>query len=75
MKHALWIVGLIALGPAIWFLTKFLQQADVDTTGDTTYLQIAVPFFIVSLICFAIFFFKRFREEGEHSQDISITKF
>jgi len=28
--------------------------------------------FAVALVCFAIYFFRRFREEGE--QDISITK-
>jgi hypothetical protein len=30
-------------------------------------------FFLVALVCFAIFFFMKFRAEGE--QDISITKF
>jgi hypothetical protein len=30
-------------------------------------------FFLISLVCFAVFFFIRFRAEGD--RDISITKF
>lgn len=75
MKHLLWVVGLIALGPAIWFLTQFLNAPSVDDGGRTTELVWAGVFFLVALACFAVFFFIRFREEGEHTQDISITRF
>jgi LPXTG-motif cell wall-anchored protein len=77
MKHLLWVVGLVALGPAIWFIYQFNRLPDVDTAGhtgqSTSYLIYAGIFFAVALICFAVFFFLRFKEEGE--QDISITKF
>jgi uncharacterized membrane protein len=73
MKHLLWVAGLIALVPTLIFFQKFYSMPDVDTTGEgTQYLIYSGAFFAVSLICFAIFFFKKFREEGE--QEISITK-
>lgn len=73
MKHLLWIVGLVALGPAVWFLMKFNSESgDVDTGGETTNLVIAGIFLVISLVCFAVFFYMRFKEEGD--QDISITK-
>jgi hypothetical protein len=70
MKHLLWVVGLIALVPALIYFNKFYQLPPGQGREN---LVIAGVFFAVSLICLAIFFFKRFREEGE--QDISITKF
>lgn len=74
MKHLLWVAGLIALVPTLIFFNKFYSSSDVDVTGEgRQYLMYARVFFVVSLVCFAIFFFKKFREEGE--QDISITKF
>jgi hypothetical protein len=74
MKHLLWVVGLVALGPAIWFLVQFNNAPSADESSEGMRdLIIAGVFFLIALICFAIFFFIRFREEGE--QDISITKF
>ena len=74
MKHLLWVAGLIALGPTLYFFNEYYKQPDVDTTGQGThYLVYTGIFFVIALICFAVFFFLRFREEGE--QDISITKF
>ncbi len=72
MKHLLWIVGLVALGPAVWFLLQFSQSHDVDKGGDTSKLVYAGIFLVIALICFAIYFFKKFKDEGD--QDISITK-
>lgn len=70
MKHLLWVVGLIALGPTLYYFNQFYKQPEEQ---GKELLAIAGVFFLVSLICFAVFFFLRFREEGE--QDISITKF
>lgn len=70
MKHLLWVVGLAALAPAIWFFTKFYQSPENE---GTEHLVKAGIFFAISLVCWAIFFFLKFREEGQ--QDISITKF
>jgi hypothetical protein len=74
MKHLLWIVGLVALGPTLYFFNEFYKLPPVDESNHgTQYLIYAGIFFLISLVCFAVFFFIRFREEGE--QDISITKF
>ena len=70
MKHLLWVVGLIALVPGLWFLNLFLKSAE---NQNTHYLAYSAIFLVVALACFAVFVFKRFREAGE--QDISITKF
>ncbi len=70
MKHLLWVVGLIALGPALWFFNQFYKSPEEEGTH---YLAYAGIFFVIALVCFAVFFFIRFRAEGD--QDISITKF
>ena len=70
MKHLLWLVGLLALLPALWFFNVFYKSQE---NQNTHYLGYAGLCFLVTLVCFAIFFFKKFREEGQ--QDISITKF
>jgi hypothetical protein len=70
MKHVLWIVGLVALAPAIYFFSRFYQSAENE---GTEHLMMAGIFFAVSLVMWAVFFFLKFREEGQ--QDISITKF
>ena len=72
MNHVLWVVGLITLIVGGWKTYDYMYTP--PNTGKTS-LYLAVGAFVVSLICWAIFFFRRFREEGEHSQDISITKF
>jgi hypothetical protein len=71
MKNLLLLVGVIGLGAGAWFLYKYLYQPTNAT--ERTNLIMGGVFFLVALICFAVFFFKRFREEGE--QDISITKY
>jgi len=70
MKNLLLLVGVVGLGAAAWFLYKYLYQA---SSADKTNLVLGGVFFLVAAVSFAIFFFMRFREEGE--QDISITKF
>lgn len=71
MKNVLLLVGVIGLGAGAWFLYKYLYQ--VVNATERTNLILGGIFFLVALICFAFFFFMKFREEGE--QDISITKF
>ncbi|HXU08886.1 MAG TPA: hypothetical protein VN743_07795 [Blastocatellia bacterium] len=71
MKNLLLLVGVIGLGAGAVFLYKYLYQP--TNTPERTNLVFGGAFFLVALICFAVFFFMRFREEGE--QDISITKF
>ena len=74
MKHLLWVVGLIALGPAAYFLYRYSNATSVDDSKEGMPLLVyAGIFFLISLVCFAVFFFIRFRQEGD--QDISITKF
>jgi hypothetical protein len=70
MKHLLWVVGLAALIPAVMFFVKF---SDAPANQGRNDLLLSVVFLVISLICWAMFFFNRFREEGK--QDISITKF
>ena len=70
MKNLLLLVGVIGIGAGAWFLYKYLYQA---SSADKTNLILGGVFFLVALISFAIFFFKRFREEGEHQSDMSIT--
>ena len=67
MNHLLWVVGLITL--AFGGYETYVYMYDKNPGNS---LMIAVICFVVSLICWALFFFRRFREEGE--QDISITK-
>ena len=70
MKHILWVIGLATLAPTIFYFVKYLE-ATPGTARNS--LALAGVFFVVSLVFWAIFFFKRFREEGQ--QDISITKY
>jgi len=71
MKNLLLLVGVIGLGAGAWFLYKYLYQPNNAT--ERTNLVMGGGLFLVALVCFAIFFFMRFRAEGD--QDISITKF
>ena len=73
MKIVLLLVGVAGLGAGAYFLYQYLYQAPNDT--ERTNLVLGGVFFLVALIGFAIFFFMRFREEGEHQKDISITRF
>jgi hypothetical protein len=70
MKHILWLAGLVALIPALYFFNLFYQSAENENVH---YLAYAGGCFLIALVFFAIFFFRKFREEGQ--QDISITKF
>ena len=71
MKSLLLLVGVAGLGTGAWFLYKYLYQR--VNAPERTNLVLGGAFLLVALVCFAVFFFKKFREEGE--QDISITKF
>ena len=71
MKNLLLLVGVIGLGAGAWFLYQYLYPPPNVT--ERTNLILGGAFFLVGLICFAVFFFMKFREEGD--QDISITKF
>ena len=71
MKAILLVVGVLGLGVGCWFIYQYMYPADIG--GGRNPLIYGGLSLAVALVCFAIFFFKRFREEGE--QDISITKF
>jgi hypothetical protein len=71
MKNVLLLVGVIGLGAGAWYLYKYLYQPNNVT--QRTNLILGGIFFLAALVCFAVFFFMRFREEGD--QEISITKF
>jgi len=65
------LLGVIGLGAGAWFLYQFLFEP--TNMPDRTNLILGGVFFVAALICFAVFFYVRFREEGE--QEIHITKF
>jgi hypothetical protein len=71
MKNLLLLVGVIGLGAGALFLYKYLNQPNNGT--ERTNLIVGGSFFLAALICFAFYFFMKFRAEGD--QDISITKF
>ena len=70
MKNVLMLVGLISLLVGGYFLYKYMYT---PATEGYTSLYTAIAAFVVSVICWGIYFFQKFKEEGE--QDISITKF
>jgi flagellar biogenesis protein FliO len=70
MNKLLLLLGVIGIIGGGIYIVKFVNQGQA---GDKTNLILAAVFFVVALICFAIFFFKKFRSEAD--QDISITKF
>ena len=70
MKNVLLLVGVVGLGAGAWFIYQYMYTAH---TTDRSDLILGGVFLLVALICFAFFFFMKFREEGD--QDISITKF
>lgn len=71
MKNVLLLVGVVGLGAGAWFIYQYMYTA--EGAIDKTDLVLGGVFFLVALACFAVFFFMKFREEGD--QDISITKF
>ena len=70
MKNLLLGLGVIGLIPGAWFIYRYLYP---DGTAVKSDLVLGGVLLAVALICFAVFFFMKFKEEGE--QDISITKF
>ena len=72
MKNALLLVGVIGLGAGAWFIYQYMYKP-LSPDGTRTDLILGGVFLFAALVCFAFFFFMRFREEGD--QDISITKF
>lgn len=71
MNKLLLLLGVIGLGVGSVFIYKYLYpSASAASKSD---LVLGGVFFVIALVCFAVFFFKKFREEGD--QDISITKF
>jgi hypothetical protein len=71
MKNVLLLVGVVGLGAGAWFIYQYMYTA--RGTTDRTDLILGGVFLVAALVCFAFFFFMKFREEGD--QDISITKF
>ncbi|HVF92389.1 MAG TPA: hypothetical protein VNH22_20150 [Blastocatellia bacterium] len=71
MKHLLWVVGLISLALGTYFIYQYMYAKAGDTNRSN--LIYGGVLFGISLIFWGVFFFRKFREEGE--QDISITKF
>jgi len=70
MKNLLLGLGVIGLIPGAWFIYKYLYPEGAAVKSD---LVLGGCLLAVALICIAVFFFMKFKEEGE--QDISITKF
>lgn len=74
MNKLLLLLGVIGIVFGAYFIALFVNQSPPPgQPSDKTNLILAAVFFVVALICFAIFFFKRFRAEAD--QDISITKY
>jgi hypothetical protein len=71
MKNVLLLVGVVGLGAGAWFIYQYMYTA--QGAVDRTDLVLGGVFLLAALVCFAVFFFMKFREEGD--QDISITKF
>jgi hypothetical protein len=71
MNKLLLLLGVLGIGVGSYFIYQYLYPA--STTAAKSNLVLGGVFFVVALVCFAVFFFKKFREEGD--QDISITKF
>lgn len=73
MNKLLLLLGVIGIVGGGYYIAKFVNQPTVaGQASNKADLIIAAVFFVVALVCFAIFFFKRFRAEAD--QDISITK-
>jgi hypothetical protein len=68
MRHLLWVIGLIALAAFAWFLYRYMYHG-----GNNNDLIVGGISGGIALVCFAIFFFIRIRQEAD--EEISITKF
>ena len=71
MNKLLLLLGVIGLVAGGYYIVQFVNQP--GGSADKSKLILAAVFFVVALVCFAIFFFKKFRADAD--QDISITKF
>lgn len=71
MNKLLLLVGILTLVGGAVFLYLYINQH--DSTTERTNLILGGALSAIALICFAIYFFKKFKEEGD--QEISITKF
>lgn len=70
MKKLLLLIGVIGLGVGSWFIYKYLYPS--PPPAQKSDLLIGGGFFVVALICFFVFFYQKFKDEGD--QDYSITK-
>lgn len=71
MKKLLLLVGVVGLGVGSWFSYKYLYPPP-GTPASKANLLIGGAFFVVALVCLFVFFYQKFKEEGD--QDISITR-
>jgi hypothetical protein len=71
MNKLLLLLGVIGLGVGSFFIYRYLYPSPPPASRSD--LILGGTCFAVALVCFAVFFFKRFRAEAD--QDISITKF
>ena len=70
MKKLLLLIGVVGLGIGSWFIYKYLYPS--PPPAQKSDLVIGGGFFVIALVCFFVFFYQKFKEEGD--QDISITK-
>jgi hypothetical protein len=73
MKKLLLLIGVIGLGVGSWFIYKYLYPAPPPAQAQKSDLMIGGGFFVVALVCLFVFFYQKFKDEGD--QDISITRF
>ena len=70
MKHLTLIVGVLALVPTVWFFHQYSNAGEGRGTRFLIYSGISL---LIAAVFAGIFFYKKFKEEGE--KEISITKF
>lgn len=71
MKKLLLLIGVIGLGVGSWFIYRYLYPSPPPAHKPD--LVIGGCFFVVALVCFFVYFYQKFKDEGD--QDISITRF
>jgi hypothetical protein len=70
MKNLLLLAGVIGILVGGYFVYQYMGTDTGHTKSD---LILGGVFLVIALACFAIYFFKRFKEDAD--QEISITKF
>ena len=70
MKHILLLIGIVGIIAGAYFIYQYMGTAAGHTKSD---LILGGVFLIAALICFAVYFYKKFKEDAD--QEISITKF